>query len=181
MASRAVFLDRDGVLNQAILRDGKPYPPASKAEFVIETEAFSVLNAFKSAGFILCVVTNQPDVVRGATSLATVEGFNALLQAELPMLDRIYTCYHDDQDGCLCRKPLPGLFFQAQKDFDLDLSHSFMIGDRWRDIEAGERAGCKTLWLNRHYQEKHPTHYDLEIASFAEALPFILGESHEYH
>lgn len=181
MANRAVFLDRDGVLNQAIVRDGKPYPPQNPAEFVMEPEAFSVLSAFKFAGFRLFVVTNQPDVARGTTSLKTVEELNALLHAELPMLDCVYTCYHDDQDGCLCRKPLPGLFFQAQKDFDLDLPRSFMIGDRWRDIEAGQKAGCKTLWLNRHYQEKHPTHYNLEIASLTEALPFILGESHEYH
>lgn len=152
---RAVFLDRDGVLNNSMVRDGKPYPPASLAEVVLPSDAYTALQLLKSLGYLLIGATNQPDVAKGITSKNIVESINAKLMTELP-LDEIRVCYHDDNDKCNCRKPLPGLLIEAAELYSIDLKKSFMIGDRWRDIEAGYHAGCKTVWLCQHYREREP-------------------------
>ena len=112
----------------------------------------SQLISLKKAGFLLIGATNQPDVARGKTEREVVESINQYLLAKLP-LDEIYVCYHDDVDQCLCRKPGPGLLLKAAKQHGIDLSKSFMVGDRWKDIAAGKRAGCRTIWLDYHYQE----------------------------
>lgn len=155
MQNRAIFLDRDGVLNQAIIKAGKPYPPANLDELVIPDEVPIVLNSLKKAGFLLIGATNQPDVARGTTQKAIVEAINAQLLAVLPLED-ILVCYHDDTDGCTCRKPEPGLLLQAATQYNIDLSASFMVGDRWKDIDAGHRAGCRTIWLDAGYAEPSP-------------------------
>ncbi len=151
----AVFFDRDGVLNHAIVKSGKPYPPQSLAEFCIVEDAYPALQILKSAGYLLIGATNQPDVARGTTPREFVEQINAALMKKLP-LDDIRVCYHDDDDGCVCRKPAPGLLIQAAEHYGIHLTRSVIIGDRWKDIEAGQQAGCKTIWINRHYQEKSP-------------------------
>lgn len=151
----AVFLDRDGVLNVALVREGRPYPPASLSELCIEDEVLPALQRLKSAGYLLLGATNQPDVARGKTEKSTVEAINAHLMASLP-LDEMRVCYHDNADDCECRKPRPGLILQAAAAHGVDLSRSFMVGDRWRDIEAGEKAGCRTIWINRAYDEPQP-------------------------
>jgi D-glycero-D-manno-heptose 1,7-bisphosphate phosphatase len=150
---RAVFLDRDGVINQAIVRGGKPYPPASIDELVIAADAPAALQALRQAGFLLLVVTNQPDIARGKQTLAAVEAIHQALQQVLP-LDDFFLCPHDDADRCSCRKPGPGLLLDGAAKYHLDLSRSFMVGDRWRDIEAGVRAGCATVWIDFGYQER---------------------------
>ena len=155
MNVKAIFLDRDGVLNDAIIRHGKPYPPASLAEVVIAADVLPALTLLKSLGYLLIGATNQPDVARGTTEKSLVQAINGKLLHELP-LDEIRVCYHDDQDECDCRKPLPGLLIKAAKDHGIDLSQSVMVGDRWKDIEAGQKAGCKTIWIDRHYQESKP-------------------------
>ena len=174
----AVFFDRDGVLNEAIIREGKPYPPKNLTEFIIKPEAASVLKQLKAMGFLIFVVTNQPDIARATTSLEAVDVLNQALKKALPEIDAILVCPHDDSDECICRKPLPGLIFQAQERYknlgEIDLSKSFMVGDRWRDIEAGERAGCKTIWMNFGYQEKQPEKYDAVTDSLMGVLNFIL-------
>ena len=137
---RAVFLDRDGVLNRPVVRDGKPYPPASVEELEISPDAPAALAALKQAGFRLYVVTNQPDVARGSATRAAVERIHAALAEALP-LDGFYVCYHDDSDRCECRKPKPGLLLAAAAEHGISLRASYLIGDRWRDIEAGQRAG----------------------------------------
>lgn len=152
MKRKAIFLDRDGVLNEAIVKNGKPYPPATLMEVVIPEGVQTALNALKSEGFLLIGATNQPDVARGKTNRETVEAINDYLSQQLP-LDNILVCYHDDADQCECRKPSPGLLTQAAAQYEIDLSRSFMIGDRWKDIEAGRKAGCKTVWLDYNYQE----------------------------
>src|SRR2546429_2967557 len=112
-ASRqAVFLDRDGVLNQAMVRGGKPYPPASLTELQILPGTSDALYALQAAGFLLIGVTNQPDVARGSQRREVVEAINAVLRATLPLAE-ILVCYHDGRDGCSCRKPQPGLLLQA--------------------------------------------------------------------
>lgn len=173
---RAVFLDRDGVINRAIVRNGKPYPPASLAELEILPGVYEALQNLRNANFLLIVVTNQPDVARGSTSREGVELINASLSFELP-IDCFRTCYHDNSDQCACRKPLPGSLIEAAKEFDIDLSKSFMIGDRWSDIEAGASAGCKTFFVNNQYLEQKPNSPDYIVFSLLEAKKIILEGS----
>jgi D-glycero-D-manno-heptose 1,7-bisphosphate phosphatase len=152
---RAVFLDRDGVINRAVVRDGKPYPPSGISELKIVEGAAEALRDLKQAGFLLIVVTNQPDIARGTRSLATVDAIHQALREALP-LDDFFVCPHDDADRCDCRKPLPGLLLRAAEKHGVDMSRSFMVGDRWRDVDAGASAGCATVWIDYGYREKRP-------------------------
>jgi D-glycero-D-manno-heptose 1,7-bisphosphate phosphatase len=170
---RAVFLDRDGVLNRAIVRDGKPHPPRSVAELEILPDVGNALAALHAAGWLLIVVTNQPDAARGATTRDEVEKVNAALGAALP-IDEFRTCYHDSDAGCDCRKPKPGALLAAAVRHDIDLHESYMVGDRWRDVEAGQRAGCKTIFLDYCYQEKQPETVDYRVESLSQAAEIIL-------
>jgi len=141
---RAVFLDRDGVLNRAIIRGGDLFPPQTVAELEILPGVLEACNILREAGFLLIVVTNQPDVSRGSTTKEMVEEINNVVRSRLP-LDDIRVCYHDDRDQCACRKPAPGLLLEAAKEWGIDLKESFMVGDRWKDVEAGKGAGCRTV------------------------------------
>jgi D-glycero-D-manno-heptose 1,7-bisphosphate phosphatase len=177
MKHKAVFLDRDGVLNHAVVRDGKPYPPATLDELTIPYDAKLSLHRLRTAGFILIVATNQPDVARKKTSIEQVEMINETLKITLN-LDDIRVCYHDDNEACPCRKPKPGLITQAALDHQINLSESFMIGDRWKDIEAGIDAGCKTIWLCNDYDEpKPPRSADFTATSLSEAAEWIITNS----
>jgi D-glycero-D-manno-heptose 1,7-bisphosphate phosphatase len=168
---RAVFLDRDGVLNRALVRQGKPYPPASAAEMEILPDAAGALARLKSAGYQLVVVTNQPDVARGDQRRDVVEAMNAELSAHLP-IDEFRVCYHDDRDACGCRKPQPGLLTQAPVH---DLGRSVIVGDRWKDIEAGRRAKVRAaVLIDRGYAEGCSVEPDARVASLAEAAEWIL-------
>lgn len=171
---RAVFLDRDGVINRAIVRDGRPYPPANLATLEVLPGVPNAMHSLKQAGWLLIVVTNQPDVARGAAAFEDVEAINNHLQQCLP-IDEFRTCYHDVNHGCNCRKPLPGALLAAAEAHAIDLASSFMVGDRWRDTEAGERAGCKTIFLDYGYNEKQPENYNYRVHSLAEAVKIILG------
>lgn len=175
---RAVFLDRDGVINRAIVRDGKPYPPANLAELEILPGVANAMQSLHEVGWLLIVVTNQPDVARCISRRADVEAINAHLQHRLP-IDEFRTCYHDSSDGCNCRKPLPGALHAAADAHGIDLSSSYMVGDRWRDTEAGDRAGCKTIFLDYGYNEKQPEKFNHRVRSLAEAANIILGECNE--
>ncbi len=150
----AVFLDRDGVLNRAMLRDGKPFPPVSLDEVEILPGAFSSLKRLEAAGFVLIGITNQPDVARGSQSREMVESINRAILSQLPIRE-IFACYHDDSDECECRKPKPGLIFEAAKKYGLDLRRSWVVGDRWKDIAAGQCAGLKTIFVDYHYAETY--------------------------
>jgi D-glycero-D-manno-heptose 1,7-bisphosphate phosphatase len=185
MKHRAVFLDRDGVLNQVILKNGKPYPPANLEELVIPEEVLPALQILKSLHYLLIVVTNQPDVARGTISLSIVQNINTKLLKLLP-LDDVRVCYHDDSDGCTCRKPAAGLLLQAALDHDIDLEKSFMIGDRWKDVEAGQRAACKTVWLDNQYEENEPKRApDYTTNSLMQAVMWIknirIKDTYESH
>lgn len=171
---RAVFLDRDGVINRAIVRDGKPYPPADLTELMILPGVADAMNSLHEAGWLLIVVTNQPDVARGITQISDVEEINLYLQQSL-QIDEFRTCYHDSSDGCNCRKPLPGALLAAAYAHGIDLESSYMVGDRWRDTEAGEGAGCKTIFLDYGYDEKQPVKFNHRVQSLAEAADIILG------
>jgi len=174
MSSRAVFLDRDGVLNRALVREGKPYPPRDLSEFEILPGVLEATQQLKCGGFDLIVVTNQPDVVRGKVTRADVEAINARLKSEL-CVDEILTCFHDDSDACMCRKPRPGFMFQMRDERNIDLSRSFLVGDRWRDLEAGRNAGCQTVLIDNHYAEPLPLHLaDHICGSLSEAANWIM-------
>jgi len=170
----AVFLDRDGVINKALRRNGKPYPPENLEQLEIDADAPLALAALKEKGFRLVVVTNQPDVGRGNQRREIVEEINGALATALP-LDRILVCYHTDEDKCECRKPMPGLLLQAARDLEIDLKRSFMIGDRGRDIEAGHSAGCQTIFIDYGYQERRSSiPPDATVKSLREAVTWIL-------
>jgi D-glycero-D-manno-heptose 1,7-bisphosphate phosphatase len=175
-AKPAVFFDRDGVLNEAIIRNGKPYPPADLNELVIANGARAALEELKREGFLLVVVTNQPDVARGKAKRADIEGINVQLAAMLP-LDAVEVCQHDDKDQCECRKPKPGMILRARQKLGVDLTGSFVVGDRWRDIETGRRAGCRTILIGDGYGELFPSAPTINLASLPEAASWIIKQS----
>jgi D-glycero-D-manno-heptose 1,7-bisphosphate phosphatase len=172
MSRRAVFLDRDGVLNRAAVRDGKPYPPDSLAALELLPGVPEALQQLKNAGFALVVVSNQPDVAQGAIPRDTVEAIHARLADILP-IDRFMVCYHSAVDNCECRKPRAGMLFTSARELQIDLTASYMVGDRWRDMEAGRRAGCRTFFIDYGYDEQQPTDYDFRVGSLAEAARLI--------
>jgi D-glycero-D-manno-heptose 1,7-bisphosphate phosphatase len=173
---KAVFLDRDGVLNLSLLRDGKPCPPVTVRETRIPGDVLSSLARLKQQGFVLLVVTNQPDVRRGVTTREQVEEIHEFLLSQLP-LDGFFACYHDDLDGCLCRKPRPGLLLEAAEQHEIDLPASYMIGDRWRDVDAGSAAGCRTVLIDWHHRERAPASLpDAVVSSLLEAADWILKQ-----
>lgn len=176
---RAVFLDRDGVLSGVIVRNGKPYTPTAAADFKILPNTASLLDRLKAANFLLVVITNQPDVARGKQTRENIELMHNRLRDELPV-DDVLACFHDDADACDCRKPRPGLVMRAAQKYGIDLSRSFFAGDRWRDIDAGASAGCKTILIDYGYDEQAPVAVpDARVKSLAEAVDWILANVSE--
>jgi transaldolase len=168
----AIFLDRDGTIVRALVRDGRPYPPAGVEDLDVPADVPSALGRLAQAGFALVVVTNQPDVARGARTRASVEAINAALAARLPIAE-FRVCYHDDDDRCACRKPKPGLLLQPPA---YDVGRSVLIGDRWRDIEAGRRAGvAATILIDAGHAEPCDAEPDLRVRSLGEAADWILA------
>jgi D-sedoheptulose 7-phosphate isomerase len=175
----AVFLDRDGVLNRAFVRDGKPLPPPGIHDLEIMPDAASALKELKSRGFPLYIITNQPDVARGNVTRAQVEAMHQKLTSALP-IDDIFVCYHDDVEHCACRKPSPGMLFDAARKHNIDLSRSFLVGDRWRDIDAGHAAGCKTILIDYGYRERKPAQPpEATVHSLREAADWIVRSARE--
>jgi D-glycero-D-manno-heptose 1,7-bisphosphate phosphatase len=171
----AIFLDRDGVINRAMVREGKPYPPASINEFALLDGVGEACDLLKRAGFLLVVVTNQPDVARGTQSMQTVEEMHAAMCAALP-IDRVEICYDaDDSTGSYRRKPRPGMLLDAARALNIDLSRSMMIGDRWRDIDCGHAAGCTTVFIDYGYEEQLRAQPDIRVASLLDAARIIVG------
>ena len=177
-AQRAVFLDRDGVINRALTRDQKPYPPTSLAEFEILPGVAEACRQLKQAGFLLVVATNQPDVGRGTMAQSTVEELHAHMCRELP-LDRVEVCYHPGQgkSDCDCRKPQPGMLLRAARELNIDLAASWMVGDRWRDLDCGHAAGCRTVFIDYGYDEALKQPPDFRGQDLPEAARIILGAS----
>jgi D-glycero-D-manno-heptose 1,7-bisphosphate phosphatase len=170
---KAIFLDRDGVINAVKLTDGKPHPPKDINELILLPNVGKALEILKRAGYLLIVISNQPDVARGKIKVETVDDINQFLK-ELLLIDDIFTCYHDDDENCNCRKPKPGNILKAAKQYNINTKNSFMIGDRWRDIEAGKNSGCKTCFIEYNYQEKSPKNYDYKVKSLYDAAKIIL-------
>ncbi len=174
----AVFLDRDGVINRPVVRDGLPYPPADVEEFDIYDDVPAGCARLKEAGYLLVVATNQPDVGRGTQAQGQVEAMHSVMTAALP-IDRVEVCYHPGGhlSSCECRKPAPGMLLQAAEALSIRLSESFMVGDRWRDIDCGHTAGCRTIFVDRGYAEELRQAPDFTVGSFAEAVDIILDQT----
>jgi D-glycero-D-manno-heptose 1,7-bisphosphate phosphatase len=169
----AVFLDRDGVINESLVRNGRPYAPTHFAEFSILPGVCEALLSLKKAGYRLIVVTNQPDLAKGSLPPDELEKMHSKMLSTLP-IDDVRVCPHIEEDGCSCRKPKPGMLIDAARELSLDLKKSFMVGDRWRDIDAGKAAGCKTVLIGDGYGER-PIVADATVTSLLEASRLILN------
>ena len=152
-----------------------PRPPQSLEDFELLTGAVEAVERLRDAGFAVVIVTNQPDVAHGHQRRAVVESMNEVLREALEP-DSIMVCYHSEADGCECRKPAPGMLLAAAQELGLDLARSFMVGDRWRDIDAGRRAGCQTVFVDREYEERRPEAPDAIVSDLTEAVDWILTE-----
>jgi D-glycero-D-manno-heptose 1,7-bisphosphate phosphatase len=172
--TRAVFLDRDGVIIRAVVRNGRPYPPGSIEELELLPGVREAIEQLGCAGFRLIVVTNQPDVATGSQKQGVVEAIHERVRRDLP-IDDIKVCYHLDQDRCQCRKPKPGMLLEAAAQWSLDLERCFMVGDRWRDVAAGQAAGCKTILIRYDYDERKAERPDAVVSSLLEASDLILS------
>jgi D-glycero-D-manno-heptose 1,7-bisphosphate phosphatase len=167
------------VLNRALVRDGKPYPPRTITEFEILPDALEACILLKRAGFLLIVATNQPDVGRGTLARETVEALHARMRAALP-LDRVEVCYHAGErhgQPCDCRKPRPGMLHRAARELGLDLARSWMVGDRWRDVDCGRAAGCRTVFIDHGYDEPLKQAPDFRAGGLLEAARIIVEHS----
>lgn len=170
---RAVFLDRDGVLNRAVVRAGRPHPPRRVDEVERLPGVEESCRRLAAQGWALIVVTNQPDVARGTATAEEVAAINGTVVADLPVTD-VLVCLHDDADRCACRKPLPGLLHEAAERWDIDLSSSVMVGDRWRDVAAGQAAGVETFFIDHGYDEPRPTAPDHVVTDLAAVADLLL-------
>jgi D-glycero-D-manno-heptose 1,7-bisphosphate phosphatase len=177
VSQRAVFLDRDGVLNRPVIRDGLPFPPANIEELELYPDVVEGCRQLKEAGFLLIVVTNQPDVGRGTQSRETVEALHARLHETIPAVDGIEVCFHagaDHGEPCDCRKPRPGMLQRAATAHVIDLKRSFLIGDRWRDVDCAHAAGCVAVFIDRGYREALREIPEFNVQTFREAVAAIL-------
>lgn len=180
LARRAVFLDRDGVLNRPAVRNGIPHPPSSLNELEFYEDVVHGCARLKAANFLLIVITNQPDVGRGIQSREAVEVMHVKLQSALPSVDRIEVCYHGGErygQPCDCRKPRPGLILRAASELNINLKESYVVGDRWRDIDCAHAAGCRAIFIQRGYNEILREAPDLTVVSFNEAVNAVLRDA----
>jgi D-glycero-D-manno-heptose 1,7-bisphosphate phosphatase len=175
--NRCVFLDRDGVLNQPVVRDGLPFPPANADEFILYPDVGEGCARLREAGFLLIVVTNQPDVGRGTQSWEAAEAIHRALREALPSLNGIEVCFHAGSrhgDPCDCRKPKPGMLLRAAARHDIDLKRSFLIGDRWRDVDCAHAAGCRAVFIDHGYSEALREMPEVIVSNFREAVKAVL-------
>jgi homopolymeric O-antigen transport system ATP-binding protein len=171
---RAVFLDRDGVINRPLVKDRKPYAPRHVGEFRLLPGVVPAVAKLKAAGFLVIVVTNQPDVGHGLIAADTLEAMHGRLKEQLP-IDAIMVCPHKQDDECECRKPKPGLIRRAVSDWGIEPARSYFVGDRWSDIAAGKAAGLYTVFVDRNYAETPPDRPDASVRSLGQAVPIILA------
>jgi D-glycero-D-manno-heptose 1,7-bisphosphate phosphatase len=185
--NKAVFLDRDGVINEVFTGQGRPVSPSTVEEFRLLPGTEEALTALKAGGYLLFVITNQPEVARGTLRRDDLDRIHRTLSESLPV-DQVYVCTHDDDDQCECRKPKPGLILQAAEEWDVDLARSYMVGDRWKDVEAGARAGCTTILVKSPFSEERPDgrspavatlRSDYTASGLLEASEIILSKAEE--
>jgi D-glycero-D-manno-heptose 1,7-bisphosphate phosphatase len=173
MVTRAVFADRDGVLCANMMRDGGAVAPTRLEDFQLLPGVEESVRDLKSAGYLVIVVTNQPDVGTGRTPQAIVEAMHDIIRTRLAV-DDIKVCFHTNADNCACRKPKPGMLLEAAAERGIDLPASYIVGDRWSDVAAGREAGCTTIFVDYGFEPETPGNADRVVASFAEAARVIL-------
>jgi len=171
---RAVFLDRDGVVNHAEVRERKPHAPRRLEDFRLLPGTAAAIRSLREAGFLIVVVTNQPDIASGLVTPEIIEAMHSRLRARVPV-DAIEVCPHAESDGCRCRKPKPGLLRAAAGRLGIDLRRSFLVGDRWKDIVAGRAVGCYAVFLDRGYGEPTPREADAIVRSLPAAVRRIIA------
>lgn len=174
--NRAVFLDRDGVINKAIIKDEKAYSPRTLSEFKISKNIAEDIARIKRAGYLVIVITNQPDIARGTVKKSEVDKMSEAIRAKLDV-DEILVCPHDDGDDCDCRKPRPGLILRAVSQYKIDLEKSFLVGDGWKDMGAAQAAGCRGILINAVYNQGIDCFK--RVRNFHEAVDAILKEKEE--
>ena len=174
--NKAVFLDRDGVINKTIIIDGKSYAPRLLKDFKIFPKVKSDVKKLKNNGFKVFVITNQPDIGNKLLKKKTLNEMHSLLKTKVS-IDKIYYCPHTRSDRCKCRKPKPGMIIKASNDSNIYLKESYMVGDRKIDIDAGLKAGCKTIFVNNNYYEKKPTKQEKTVKSLHAAVRYILKKN----
>ena len=172
---RAVFIDRDGVLNRAVVRGGKPYPPALLADVEIMPGAPEAVARLKGAGFLTVMVTNQPDPAKGLQRRSVAEAINDYV-ARTVDIDVVKVCWCLEGDDCDCYKPKPGMLLEAASEYGIDLAASYIIGDRWRDVGAGKNAGCRTILIDCGYDEAAAVSPDSTAQSIVEGAYMVLVE-----
>ena len=180
VTQRAVFLDRDGVLNRAVVRNGLPYPPYLLEDFKLYDGVAAECSRLKAANFLLVVITNQPDVGRRKQTREVVEAMHLKMQLAIPSLDRIEICYHAGErygDPCDCRKPRPGLIMRAAAELKIDIGTSYVIGDRWRDVDCARAAGCRAIFIQRGYEESLREIPDFTVENFNDAVNTLLCDA----
>ena len=177
---KGVFLDRDGVINRAILVNGLPKSPKSVGEIEILDGVVEAVKAIKTLKLIPVVITNQPDVARNITSQNQANQINYQIGLATG-IEHFYTCFHDDNDKCNCRKPAPGLIYQAVNDLSLDIQKSYLVGDRWKDISAGQAAGCKTFFIDYGYPDKKPEGNFTRVKSLTDVVRILEGELYGFN
>lgn len=175
MCARAVFLDRDGVINAVRLQGGRPHPPQALEEFCLLPGVVEACNLLRDAGFLLVVATNQPDVGRGAQDRAVVESMHKVMCEKLP-INRIEVCYDGGEQFSEYRKPEPGMLLRAASELRIELSQSYMVGDRWRDIDCGYAAGCTTIFIDYGYNEPLRRHPDFVVPDLLTAATMIVSK-----
>lgn len=170
----AAFLDRDGVLNASFMKGLTPYPPSTLSEVEILPGVQEAINLLKDNNYLPIVITNQPDIARNKTTLLDIQTINDYIGKKIG-ISNFYVCPHDDLDQCICRKPKPGLIEVAAKELEIDLPKSFLVGDRWRDIEAGQAMDLPSFFIDYSYRERQPKQPFVRVSSLLEAVKIRLG------
>jgi D-glycero-D-manno-heptose 1,7-bisphosphate phosphatase len=173
---RAVFLDRDGVVNANVVIGGRPVAPRRLEDFRLLPGAAAAIRRLRRAGFFVCIATNQPDIGNRLVNPSAVAAMHARLR-RMVRLDALLMCPHRQDEGCSCRKPKPGLLLAAAKRHRLDLARSYMIGDRNSDVLAGVAAGCYTIFIHRGCSEsrRYLLTADYIARSLSEAAHIVLS------
>ena len=172
MLNKAFFLDRDGVINHSVIINNKPSAPRNIEEFKIIDQVEEALNIFKKKGFLNIIVTNQPDVENESLKKEIVLEMHNTIYKKLN-IDDIFTCYHNDLNNCFCRKPKPGMIHSAKDKWNIDLSKSFLVGDRWRDIDLANNLNIKNFFIDYEYNEKRPENFTYKIKNLIDVVKFL--------
>ena len=172
--NRAIFLDRDGIINKSIIQNQISRSPRNLKEFKINHTIKKYLNFFKKKFFFIIIITNQPEVKRGLLKKKMVNYFHNKIKKELP-IDKIYVCY-DTDNRSFFRKPNPGMLIKASKEFKINLKKSYFIGDRYKDIYAGNRVKCKTVFIDYNYSEKKPKRFFLYSKNLVKGFDLLKKE-----